>query len=67
MRTQQLIIVGFALAIALALGIFGAAAWNGYWETHLRPVASVEGTTFTQSDAATRARILCAGSTVWSH
>jgi parvulin-like peptidyl-prolyl isomerase len=58
MRTQQLIVIGFALAIALALGIFGAAAWNGYWETHLRPVASVEGTTFTQSDADTRATIL---------
>ena len=42
LRTQQLIVVGFALAIALALGIFGAAAWNGYWETHFSPVATVE-------------------------
>lgn len=58
LRTQQLIVVGFAVAIALAIGIFGAAAWNGYWEAHLRPVASVEGTTYTQSDLATRARIL---------
>jgi parvulin-like peptidyl-prolyl isomerase len=58
LRTQQLIIIGFALAIALALGIFGAAAWNGYWEAHLRPIADVEGTTFTQSDAETRARII---------
>jgi parvulin-like peptidyl-prolyl isomerase len=58
LRTQQLIVIGFALAIALALGIFGAAAWNGYWEAHLRPIAEVEGTTFTQSDAETRARII---------
>ena len=58
MRTQQLIIVGFALAIALALGIFGAAVWNGYWEAHLRPIAEVEGTTFTQSDGSLRAEIL---------
>ena len=27
MRTQQLIVIGFALAIAVALGIFGIAAW----------------------------------------
>ena len=58
LRTQQLIIIGFAIAIAVALGIFGAAAWNGYWETHLRPIAEVEGTIFTQADAETRAQII---------
>ena len=58
LRTQQLIVIGFAVAIAVALGIFGAAAWNGYWETHLRPIAEVEGTIFTQADAETRARII---------
>lgn len=58
LRTQQLTVVGFAVAIALALGIFGAAAWNGYWEGHLRPVAAVGGTTFDRSDLDVRERIL---------
>jgi parvulin-like peptidyl-prolyl isomerase len=58
MRTQQLIVIGFALAIAVALGIFGIAAWAGYWDAHLRPVASAAGTTFTQSDADTRETII---------
>ncbi len=57
-RTQQLTIVGFAVAIALAIGIFGAAAWNGYWETHLRPVAAVEGRTFSRSELQDRERII---------
>ena len=60
LRTQQLTIVGFAVAIAVALGIFGAAAWNGYWESHLRPVASVAGQSFTRGDLDTRERIITA-------
>jgi parvulin-like peptidyl-prolyl isomerase len=60
LRTQQLTVVAFAVAIALALGIFGAAAWNGYWEAHLRPVATVAGTTFDRSDLDRRERILAA-------
>jgi parvulin-like peptidyl-prolyl isomerase len=60
LRTQQLTIFGFALAIAVALGIFGAAAWNGYWESHLRPVASVAGQTFTRGDLDARERIITA-------
>jgi parvulin-like peptidyl-prolyl isomerase len=60
LRTQQLTIIGFAIAIAIALGIFGAAAWNGYWESHLRPVAAVAGTTYLRSDLADRQRILTA-------
>lgn len=60
MRTQQLTVIGFAVAIALALGIFGAAAWNGYWEAHARPVASVAGTTYDRSDLDQRQRILVA-------
>ncbi len=58
LRTQQLTVLGFALAIAVALGMFGAAAWNGYWESHLRPVAAVAGTTFDRSDLAQREAIL---------
>ena len=60
LRTQQLTVIAFAVAIALALGIFGAAAWNGYWESHYRPVAAVEGMTYDRSDLAQRERILTA-------
>src|SRR5687767_5317987 len=60
LRTQQLTVVAFAVAIALALGIFGAAAWNGYWEAHYRPVAAVAGATFDRSDLDERMRIMVA-------
>ena len=60
LRTQQLTIVGFAMAIAVAIGIFGAAAWNGYWESHFRPVAVVAGTSFDRADLAEREGILTA-------
>ena len=60
LRTQQLTVIGFAVAIAIALGIFGAAAWNGYWEAHLRPVAAVAGTSFTRGDLAVREEIITA-------
>jgi len=60
LRTQQLTVIGFAVAIAIALGIFGAAAWNGWWESHLRPVASVDGETYTRADLALRERIITA-------
>ena len=60
LRTQQLTVIGFAVAIAIALGIFGAAAWNGWWESHIRPVASVDGETYTQSDLNVRERIITA-------
>ena len=60
LRTQQLTVLGFAIAIALALGIFGAAAWNGYWESHLRPVAVVAGEPFVRGDVSEREGILTA-------
>jgi len=60
LRTQQLTVVAFAVAIALAVGIFGAAAWNGYWESHFRPVAAIAGTTYDRSDLSERQRILVA-------
>ena len=63
LRTQQLTVFAFAVAIALAVGIFGAAAWNGYWDAHLRPVASVAGTTYDRSDLNERQRIMIAEAT----
>ena len=43
LRTQRLLVAGFAAAIALALGIFGATAWSNYYDEHLKPVAEVNG------------------------
>lgn len=60
LRTQQLTVIGFAVAIAVALGIFGAAAWNGWWESHLRPVAAVDGETYTRDELNVRERIITA-------
>jgi parvulin-like peptidyl-prolyl isomerase len=60
LRTQQLTVIAFALAIALAVGIFGAAAWSGYWDAHFRPVAAVAGRTYDRSDLEERQRILVA-------
>jgi parvulin-like peptidyl-prolyl isomerase len=58
LRTQQLIVVGFAIAIAVAIGIFGAAAWNGYWEAHARPVAVAAGVSLGRGDLTQRETIL---------
>ena len=60
LRTQQLTVIAFAVAIALAVGIFGAAAWSGYWDAHFRPVAVVAGATYDRSDLDERQRILLA-------
>ncbi|MGZ8480921.1 MAG: peptidylprolyl isomerase [Candidatus Limnocylindria bacterium] len=60
LRTQQLTVIAFAVAIALSLGIFGASAWNGYWESHFRPVAAVAGTTFDRADLSAREAIIAA-------
>jgi parvulin-like peptidyl-prolyl isomerase len=58
LRTQQLVVVGFAVAIALAIGIYGATIWSGYWEAHLRPVAAVGDTSFTTSHLSERERVI---------
>lgn len=41
LRTQQLLVVGFALAIAVAVGIFAANAWNDFYQTNLKQAALV--------------------------
>src|SRR5688500_9960351 len=60
LRTQQLTVIAFAVAFAVAVGIFGAADWDGYWEAHARPVADVAGATFDRSDLDERKRIMVA-------
>lgn len=54
LRTQQLIVAGFAIAIAVAIGIFGATAWSDHYDGHLRPVAAVGNTTYTIDDLTDR-------------
>jgi hypothetical protein len=44
LRTQRLLVGGFAVAIAVALGLFGISAWSAYYDGHLRQVMFVEGT-----------------------
>jgi parvulin-like peptidyl-prolyl isomerase len=66
LRSQQLIVAGFALAIAVAIGIFGAATWNAYYDASLRQVALVEGTPLTRAQLSRRTDIIYAqlGSTL---
>jgi parvulin-like peptidyl-prolyl isomerase len=60
LRTQRLVVAGFAVAIAVAIGIFGATLWNRYYDGQLRPVAAVAASTFDRADLALRERILTA-------
>jgi parvulin-like peptidyl-prolyl isomerase len=50
LRTQQLIVGGFALAIAAAIGIFAATAWFNYYDLHLRPAVAVGDVTYNVDD-----------------
>ena len=54
LRSQQLVIGGFAVAIAVALGIFGATVWNDHYAAHLRQVAYVNGQAYTVDDLTKR-------------
>ncbi|HEX5579159.1 MAG TPA: peptidylprolyl isomerase [Candidatus Limnocylindria bacterium] len=58
LRTQQLIVAGFALAIAVAVGIFAAAAWNGFYQSNLRQAALVDGTPVERGDIVKRIQIV---------
>lgn len=58
LRTQQLIVAGFALAIAAAIGIFGATTWFTYYAGHLRPVAAVGDVTYDVDDLTDRMDII---------
>lgn len=54
LRSQQLILGGFAVAIAVAVGIFGATAWNDHYGAHLRQVAYANGEAYTIDDLTKR-------------
>jgi parvulin-like peptidyl-prolyl isomerase len=54
LRSQQLVIGGFAVAIAVAVGIFGATVWNDHYAAHLRQVAYVNGQAYTVDDLTKR-------------
>lgn len=58
LRTQQLIVGGFALAIASAIGIFAATAWFNYYEAHLKPAAAVGDVTYSVDDLQRRMDII---------
>ena len=60
LRSQQLIVAGFAVAIAIAIGIFGATAWSNFYDSHLREVANVGGTGFDRDQLAKRTGIILA-------
>jgi parvulin-like peptidyl-prolyl isomerase len=58
LRTQRLVVAGFALAVAAAIGIFGATAWIGQYDAHLRPVAEINGQTFDVDQVSARMDII---------
>jgi parvulin-like peptidyl-prolyl isomerase len=60
LRTQRLLVGGFAAAIAVALGLFGISAWNAYYDTHLQQVMYVEGTAVIREELDLRKAIQAA-------
>lgn len=58
LRTQQLIVAGFAVAIAVAVGILGSTMWNTYYDNHLRQVAVVNGTSLNADAIHKRVNII---------
>jgi parvulin-like peptidyl-prolyl isomerase len=58
LRTQQLIVAGFTVAIAVAIGIFAATAWSDHYDNHMRPVAAVGDTTYSVDDLTDRMDVI---------
>lgn len=58
LRTQQLVVAGFALAIALAVGIFGATAWSGFYDANLQQVAIVNGVSISRAEMTKQINVL---------
>ncbi|HSM38644.1 MAG TPA: hypothetical protein VK838_04860, partial [Candidatus Limnocylindrales bacterium] len=60
LRTQQLTVAGFAVAIAVAIGIFAAVAWSTFYDANLRQVALVHGTSVSRAEVTKRADLIAA-------
>jgi peptidyl-prolyl cis-trans isomerase SurA len=60
LRSQQLTVAGFALAIAVAIGIFAAVAWTQFYDDNLRQVALVHGHAVDRSDLERRTDLIAA-------
>lgn len=58
LRTQRVLVGGFAAAIAVALGLFGISAWSAYFDGHLRQVMVVEGTAVSREGLDLRQTII---------
>lgn len=58
LRTQRILIGAFAVAIAIALGVFGMSAWNAYYDSHLRQVMLIEGTSVSREELELRQGII---------
>ncbi|MGH2393327.1 MAG: peptidylprolyl isomerase, partial [Candidatus Limnocylindria bacterium] len=58
LRTQRLLVGGFAAAIAIALGLFGMTVWNSYYDSHLRQMVMVEGTAVSRETVDLRQAII---------
>jgi len=63
LRTQQLTVAGFAAAIAVAIGIFGAVAWSTFYDANLRQVALVHGQSVSQAELTQRNNVILASLT----
>jgi len=60
LRTQQLTVAGFAVAIAAAIGIFAAVAWSSFYDTNLRQVALVHGQAVDHAQLTKRTDLIAA-------
>ncbi len=60
LRTQQLTVAGFALAISVAIGIFAAVAWSSFYDANLRQVALVHGQSVDRAELTKRADLIAA-------
>jgi len=72
LRSQQLIVGGFAVAIAIALGIFAATAYGAYYDAHLREVAVIarvgyDRDALTERKAAIAAELGATGTDIQNH
>jgi peptidyl-prolyl cis-trans isomerase SurA len=60
LRSQQLLVAGFALAIAVAVGIFAASAWSSFYDANLRQVALIHGEPVQRNEMTQRTDMIAA-------